>query len=149
MLGSSPMFAISFLIAKALTRYDKPSVIVFWQSLTVSLIAAPFGWYFWADPTLLQWALFIVTGLLGTAGHWCLTRAYVVADISASQPVKFLDLIWASLLGFIVFGDVPTTSTLIGGALIIGVTIWIAQRERQAKHPLQSRADPRSDGDAQ
>ncbi len=148
MLASSPLFAASFLLTKALTRYDKPAVIVFWQSLTVSAIAAPLGIYFWSELGALQWMWFLVTGVLGTVGHWCLTRAYAIADISAAQPVKFLDLIWASVLGFLVFGDIPSASTLTGGVLIIAITIWIAQYERRTRLPLQSPVSPKSDGDA-
>lgn len=148
MLCSAPMFAASFLIAKALTRYDKPSVIVFWQSLTVSIMAAPFGYWFWQEVSPVQWGLFVITGVLGTLGHWCLTRAYAIADISASQPVKFLDLIWASILGFLVFNDRPTASTLAGGAIIIAVTIWIAQHERRPRVPLQSPVKSPPDGES-
>jgi drug/metabolite transporter (DMT)-like permease len=50
---------------------------------------------------LLQWGMFLVCGLLGSAGHYCLTRSFSMADISATQSVKFLDLVWASLLGWL------------------------------------------------
>jgi drug/metabolite transporter (DMT)-like permease len=80
----------------------------------------------------LQWAGFAVCGLLGSLGHYCLTRSYRHADISATQSVKFLDLVWASLLGLIVFADVPLPSTLLGGALISAATLWLARRESRA-----------------
>lgn len=129
MLGAAPVFAGSFLIAKWLTRFDKPAAIVAWQSLTVSLFTLPFAIYVWESPTAVQWAWFLVSGALGSLGHWCLTRAYAVADISAAQPVKFLDLVWATLLGLAVFGDVPSLTTLAGGSVIVASTIWIARRE--------------------
>ena len=52
-----------------------------------------------------------------------------MADISSTQSVKFLDLVWAALIGWLVFADVPATSTLIGGVVICAATIWIAGRE--------------------
>ena len=58
MLASSPMFAASFLITKALTQTEKPTVIVLWQALTVSLFALPLAIYFWQAPTVWQWAGF-------------------------------------------------------------------------------------------
>jgi drug/metabolite transporter (DMT)-like permease len=133
MLASSPVFAASFLITKALTRYERPAVIVLWQSITVTVCSLPLALLAWQAPTLLQWGGFLLCGVIGSSGHYCLTRAYAVADISATQSLKFLDLVWASLLGWLVFADTPSRSTLIGGAVIIGSTLWIARREARVR----------------
>ena len=77
----------------------------------------------------MQWMLCLLCGLLGSTAHYCLTRSYATADISATQSVKFLDLVWASLIGWMWFGDVPSRSTLIGGVVIAASTLWIARRE--------------------
>jgi drug/metabolite transporter (DMT)-like permease len=58
-----------------------------------------------------------------------MTRACHIADISVVQPVCFLDLVWASLLGFIVFAHMPTLWALAGGSVICAATLWIARRE--------------------
>jgi drug/metabolite transporter (DMT)-like permease len=129
MLASSPVFAASFLLTKALTRYERPSVIVMWQSITVSIFSIPMALMHWQNPTLWQWAGFFVAGILGTAGHYSLTRAFHTADISATQSLRFLDLIWAALLGWLVFSDVPSQSTWLGALVILFSTVWIARRE--------------------
>ena len=129
MLASSPVFAASFLITKALTRYEKPGVIVLWQALTVTVLSLPLALPHWQAPNLWQWAGFVVTGVLGTLGHYCLTRAFHTADISATQSLRFLDLVWASWLGWLVFADVPSTSTWAGALVILLSTVWIARRE--------------------
>jgi drug/metabolite transporter (DMT)-like permease len=129
MLASSPVFAASFLITKALTRYEKPGVIVLWQALTVTVLSLPLALPHWQAPGLWQWAGFGVTGVLGTLGHYCLTRAFHTADISATQSLRFLDLVWASWLGWLVFADVPSTSTWAGALVILLSTVWIARRE--------------------
>lgn len=129
MLASAPVFAASFLITKALTRYERPSLIVVWQSITVSLLSLPLALPGWQWPGLAQWALFLLCGLLGSAGHYCLARSYSVADISATQSVKFLELVWAAALGWLLFGDVPSRWTLAGGLVICAATLWIARRE--------------------
>jgi hypothetical protein len=59
-------------------------------------------------PTPVQWLLFLLCGVLGSAAHYCLTRSYAAADISATQSVKFLDLVWATLIGWLAFGDVAS-----------------------------------------
>lgn len=129
MLAASPFFAASFLINKALTRHDSPSVIVLWQNVTVMLMTLPFALPFWQTPTPAQWGAFLLCGLLGTVAHLCMTRAFSLGDISAMQSVRFVDLIWASLLGLAIFGTSPSVTALIGGAVIVASTIWIARRE--------------------
>jgi len=129
MLASSPVFAASFLITKALTRYEKPGVIVLWQAITVTVLSLPLALPHWQDPTGIQWAGFVLTGVLGSLGHYCLTRAFHTADISATQSLRFLDLVWASLLGWLVFADVPSASTWAGALVILLATVWIARRE--------------------
>ncbi|NBP33976.1 MAG: DMT family transporter [Betaproteobacteria bacterium] len=129
MLASSPVFAASFLLTKVLTRYDRPEVIVVWQSITVTLFSLPMALLVWKDLSLWQWFWFVVCGALGSAGHYCLTRSFGVSDISSTQSVKFLDLLWASLLGWLIFADIPASATLIGALVILGSTLWLARRE--------------------
>jgi drug/metabolite transporter (DMT)-like permease len=129
MLASAPLFAASFLITKVLTKRDSPTVIVVWQSLTVSLFTLPLALWVWEEPTLRQWGLVLVCGAMGSLGHWFLTHAFRLADISTAQPVKFLDLIWGVALGYLVFAETPSSSTLIGAAVIFVSTSWIARVE--------------------
>jgi drug/metabolite transporter (DMT)-like permease len=135
MLASAPVFAASFLITKALTRYEKPGVIVLWQALTVTVLSLPMAIPNWQMPTPMQWFAFAATGVLGTLAHYCLTRAFALADISATQSLRFLDLVWASVLGWLVFGDIPSQSTWLGAFVILWATVWIARREGRRKNP--------------
>lgn len=131
MLASAPVFAASLLITKALTRQEKPIVIVAWQAITVTILSCPFALLEWQAPTATQWLGFVMCGVLGSTAHYCLTRSFGIADISATQSVKFLDLVWASLMGWLVFSDPLSQSTWVGGLLILASTVWIARRERQ------------------
>lgn len=129
MLAAGPVFAGSLLVAKLLTRHDRTEVVVLWQSLWVALLMAPVGLFYWTPPNAVQWLQLILCGLLGSAGHYCMMRAFRIADVSAVQSAKFLELVWAALIGLAVFGEVPGTWTLAGGALILGSTLWLARRE--------------------
>lgn len=140
MLASSPVFAASFLVTKALTRQETPAVIVVWQAITISLLSLPLALPSWNSPTSGQWCLFAVCGVLGSSGHYCLTRSFTVADISATQSVKFLELVWAAILGWLIFADLPSEATLLGGAIICASTIWIARRE--TRRPPDEQAPP-------
>ena len=132
MLASAPVFAASFLLTKALTRHDTPTVIVVWQSVSVSLFSLPLALLNWQWLTPWQWGAFLLCGLLGSAGHYCLTRSYLAAEISATQSAKFLDLMWSALMGWLLFSDVPSQSTLAGGMLICAATLWVARHESRA-----------------
>ncbi|HEX7437953.1 MAG TPA: DMT family transporter [Caldimonas sp.] len=129
MLASAPVFAASFLLTKGLTRREGTGVIVVWQAISVTLFSLPLALFHWQTPSLVQWAGFAVCGLLGSSGHYCLTRSFRSADISSTQSVKFLDLVWATGIGWLLFAEVPSQTTLIGGAVICAATIWIARRE--------------------
>lgn len=132
MLASAPVFAGSFLVAKVLTRHDRTDVIVLWQHLWVSLMLLPFALAGWTPLGPAQWALIPVCGILGATGHYCLTRSFRVVDISAVQSVRFLELVWAAILGVVVFGTVPGGWTVIGGVVILVSTLWLARREARA-----------------
>lgn len=132
MLCSAPLYAVSFLLTKALTRYERPAVIVLWQSITVTLLSLPLALVGWEWPTAWQWGAFVVCGILGSGGHYCLTRSYVAVDISATQSVKFLELVWAAALGWLAFGDTLSGWTVVGGLVICASTVWIARREARA-----------------
>ncbi len=129
MLASAPMFAASFLITKALTRYETTGVILVWQSITVSLFSLPLALWHWQAMAAWQWAGFLLSGLVGSTGHYCLTRSFKAADISATQSAKFLDLVWSAIMGWLVFSDLPSGSTLLGGVVICAATLWVARRE--------------------
>jgi drug/metabolite transporter (DMT)-like permease len=149
MLASAPVFAASFLITKVLTRSESTGVIVFWQALTVTLFSLPLALLNWQWPTAWQWAGFVLCGALGSGGHYCLTRSFSGADISATQSLKFLELLWAALLGFALFADVPTSTTLAGGALITAATIWAARREAAASAKTSAKAGTKADKKAE
>lgn len=132
MLCSSPLFAASALITKALTRVERPTTIVVWQALTVTLFSAPFAVAVWRAPSLNHWLMLAACGLLGSIGHYCMARAFALANVSAMQPVRFLDMVWAGIYGLLLFGEWPSASALAGGAIIVSATAWIARREAKA-----------------
>jgi drug/metabolite transporter (DMT)-like permease len=133
MLASAPLFAASFLLTKALTRTESAQVIVLWQAITIAILSLPPALLYWQTPNALQWAAFLLCGVLGTIGHYCLTQSLAVTEVSTTQSVKFLDLVWAALLGWAAYGDVPSESTLLGGAVICASVVWLARRESRVR----------------
>jgi len=129
LLASAPAFSVSFLVAKVLTRTERTEVMVLWQHFWAMALLAPLALVLWTAPTGRQWLLFAACGAIGGVAHYCATQAFRIADLSAVQPVKFLELVWASLLGLLIFGAVPASATIAGGVVILASTLWLARRE--------------------
>jgi len=89
-------------------------------SLTSTLGLLPFALWVWQPLSLEQAALLAGTAVLGTFAHYCMTRAFAAAPLAVTQPVTFLQIVWASLLGAVVFGEAVDPWVILGGAVIIG-----------------------------
>lgn len=133
LIAAAPVSAASYLMAKRLMQYDTPETIVLWQSMLVALFTLPVALFFWKHVTLTHLAIFVVVGALGSLGHYALNRSLKAADVSATQPARFLELIWATALGFLIWTDMPPVWTFIGAMVIFGATTWIARREARRR----------------
>lgn len=132
MLTSTAVFSISFLLAKRLTSSEDPAIIVSWQSLVITVCSLPLAALNWTPPKVALLLTALVCGALTVLGNYCFARAFSEADISATQPAKFLDLIWAAILGWLLFGERVEITTWTGAAVILGCTLWAAHRERSS-----------------
>ena len=128
-LGAAPLFACSYLMAKSATRREASSMIVVLLSVFCTLTLALPALLVWRTPTLEELLLLGLTALLATSGHYCMTRALEAAEGSAVQPFTFLQLVWATILGLILFDETPDVWIWIGGAVIVGSATWMAQQE--------------------
>ena len=132
-VAAAPVFAGSFLIAKKLTETESSSSIVGFLSIVVTLVLLPPALMVWRTPTGMELILLFFVAVLATAGHVTLTKAFQCAEITVTQPAQFLQLVWATLLGLIVFGEQPVLWTWVGGAIIVASATYIAHRETRIK----------------
>lgn len=132
MIVAAPLFAASKLITKSLTRTDPGPAIVAYLALFVTLVMLPPAMLVWRAPTPEEIGWLSLTALLATASHLAMTHALKLADLTVTQPVEFLQLVWATLLGLYVFSEVPDLWTWVGGAVIIASATYIAHREVRA-----------------
>ncbi len=128
-LAAAPLFAASFLLTKKLTETESSASIVAYLSVFVTIALLPPALMVWRTPTWEELGWLSVTAALATAGHFTLTLAFKATEITVTQPFSFLQLVWATLLGFYAFGEQPDAWTIIGGALIVGSATYIAHRE--------------------
>jgi len=137
MLGTALFFGASYLAAKRLSDEQSPLAIVAMLSLAVTIGLAPFAAAVWITPSWAQVGWMALVAVFATLGHLSMTKAFAAAPISLTQPVGFLQLVWATLLGWLAFGEPPDGWVMTGGAIIIAAVSYIAWREAHlARAPL-------------
>ncbi len=132
-LGAATCFGFSYLIAKRLSSMLPAGALVALLSLTVTIGLAPFAWAVWVPPTLSQIGQLAIVALFATLGHYTMARAFASAPLTVTQPVTFLQLVWATLLGALVFGEKTDPYILLGGAMIIGAISYMTWREARIR----------------
>jgi drug/metabolite transporter (DMT)-like permease len=129
MLITAIVFAGSYLTAKIMADEVKPTVVVAMLSIFVTIGLAPFAFAVWVTPSLSDLGLLFCIACFATAGHYTMTLAFAAAPVTVTQPVTFLQLIWAVLLGAVVFGEPVDIWVVFGGVLILASVTFISWRE--------------------
>ncbi|WP_339631564.1 DMT family transporter [uncultured Sneathiella sp.] len=137
-LCAAPLFAISFILAKKLTETQDSSVIVGMLTIACTIALLPGAIFQWRNPTLEELLWLTLAAVIATAAHYTLTRAFQAAPITVTQPLGFLQLIWAAILGVLAFGEPLDPYVMIGGAVIIGAATYISHRELQVSRQQQT-----------
>ena len=136
MLGTAVMFAAGYLVAKQLSDELAPAVIVGMLSITVTIGLAPFAWAVWVPPTTAQLGWLFLVACFATAGHYTMTLAFAAAPLTVTQPVTFLQLVWAVLLGWLAFGEAIDGWVVTGGLVIMASVSFITWREAVARRSV-------------
>jgi len=126
---SAPLFAVSYLVAKSLSMKENPAFVVAMLSVFVTVGLAPFAYVVWQTPELSEVLWLGLVAIIATAGHFTMTKALRAAPLMVTQPVTFLQLVWATLVGALVFGEPIDVWVLAGGGLIIAAVSFISYRE--------------------
>jgi len=102
-------------------------------SITVTVGLAPYAAMVWVTPSLYEVGVLFCIAAMAQAGHYLMTLAFSAAPVSVTQPVTFLQLVWATLLGWAVFAEPVDPYVVTGGMLIISAIFYITWREARLK----------------
>lgn len=130
-LAAAATYALNVLMVGNLVRTEGSTTIALWLGFYASGLLActmPFGWVM---PSLYQFGLLIIAGLLGGVVLIALSESLRSAPASTTAPFEYSSLIFATALGFFVFGDLPDGNTLVGGTILISAGLVILWRERK------------------
>jgi len=129
-VASSACWAMTLIITRKIANSDAPQTTVFWSAAigTAGLTCAlPFVFVI---PTPTQVALATMMGVLASGGQWLVVLAHRLAPASLLAPFTYTQLLWVTVTGFLVFGNLPDEYTLLGASIIIASGLYTAHRER-------------------
>lgn len=136
MIFAALAFGASYLMAKRLSDVVNPALVVTMLSITVAIGLAPVALANWVRPDLYSLGVLFIVASAATAAHYTMTLAFAAAPVTVTQPVTFLQLLWAVLLGYFVFDEGLDIWVVIGGLVILGAVTFITWREAVLKRRL-------------
>ncbi|MCF2640152.1 DMT family transporter [Fusobacterium varium] len=132
---SGIMSAASAGVAYTLLRYlkdkESPDTIIFYFSLISVVFTAPFALAEYVQPTFIQLGLLLATGVFASVGQFGITYAYKYAKATEVSIYNYSAIVFGIILGFIFFGEIPDTLSLLGGAIIIAVAFYIFKHNQK------------------
>jgi len=141
MLAAAVVFAGSYLLAKVLADEAKPVVVVTMLSIFVTLGLAPFAIPVWIMPNGQELAILAAVAVFATAGHYTMTLAFAAAPVTVTQPITFLQLVLATMLGALVLSDPVDIWVIIGGFVILASVTFITWREATLNREITPNAN--------
>ncbi|QLF69892.1 DMT family transporter [Peteryoungia desertarenae] len=130
-LVSAALGAAAMLQVRQLVRDEKTATIVLYFSITASVLSA-FTWFFgWSELSWQQLAMMVMAGFCGGLGQILLTESYRFADVSTIAPFEYCSIILGSVVAYVLFSEVPTSTTLIGAGIVVSAGIFIIFREHK------------------
>ncbi|MGR3804988.1 DMT family transporter [Marinibacterium profundimaris] len=146
MLFTGLVFGISYLMTKVLADRADAAMVVAMLSVWVAISLAPVALMHWVWPTWAELGILLCVAFFATAGHFTMTLAMKAAPVAVTQPVTFLQLIWATLLGVAVFAEPVDGWVMVGGGVILASVSYIAWREAKLKRRSVTPAVPATKG---
>ena len=126
---SALLFALSLMLIRRLSSTEPPPRILFYYHAFGTLIFLWPALRLWVMPSALQWLLLLLIGVLTTIGMVCFVRGFAAGEASIVGPMEYTRLIYAALIGYFVFAELPDAWTWVGAGIIVGSTLYVARHE--------------------
>ena len=140
-IGSSITWGCSIAIIKSLSRTESSATMVTYQGLFLLPFTFAAAMTVWVWPTWEQALLMALIGLIGTGSHLLFAQSFKYADATAILPLDFTRMIWASIIGYLIWMEIPDAWAWAGGTVIFASATYIAYREAKMKKAEEETAD--------
>jgi drug/metabolite transporter (DMT)-like permease len=137
---SALAWASTLIMTRMMSGREHAVTTMTWSSIAGVAILSALVPFVWVTPSWHDIMLGILIGVASTAGQWIVVLAFRYADASVLAPFSYSQLLWVSILGFLVFGEVPSVWTVIGAVFIVGSGLYTAHRERVRRSQLLTAA---------
>jgi drug/metabolite transporter (DMT)-like permease len=128
-LGGTVFYALAVILVRKLSRTESSASIVFYFTLSCTLASAAFLPFHWVTPGPVDLVLLIAVGVVGGLAQITITKAFRLADVAVIMPFEYSAMIWAALLGFFIWGELPGLNIWIGVAIVMASGLYILYRE--------------------
>ena len=129
MLMATVVFTVSYLIAKIVSKERSSSEIVAMLSIFTTIFLIPSAIYSWEPISIKAFLILSFTALIATVGHITMTKAIKAAPMVVTQPILFLQLVWASMVGLFIFNEKFDPFVILGGTIIMLCVCYVSYRE--------------------
>jgi drug/metabolite transporter (DMT)-like permease len=133
---SALAWAATLIMTRMMSGKEHAITIMTYSSIAGVAILTALVPFVWVGPSWQAIALGVLIGIFSTAGQWIVVLAFRYADASVLAPFSYTQLVWVSILGFMIFGEVPDVWTVVGAAFIVGSGLYTAHRERVRRSQL-------------
>jgi len=134
-LGSAASWAVAMTCIKSLARTESSVAITFYAAFLQVPLAIVLALFVWQWPTVEQLGLLLIISMIGTTAQVALAQAFRDADSTVILPMDFTKLVWASLLGYVMFAEIPDPWAWVGGAVVFSGVLWVAYSEGRRRPP--------------
>jgi len=135
-------WATALVLTRKISGADRAITTMAFSAITGFLVLSVIVPFYWIVPSWTQIALGVGIGVAATVGHWIVVLAFRYADASVLAPFSYVQLVWVTLIGFFLFGEVPDAVTFAGTAIIIASGVYTAHRERVRRAQVTAPAEP-------
>jgi drug/metabolite transporter (DMT)-like permease len=130
------LFALYQIMVRVVSRHDPSETTLLYSALVGTIVLSAIGPFHWTPPDAQGWTLLAIGALLGSCAHFALIKALELGEASRLQPYGYTLMVWAAVLGLVVFGQFPDAFTVTGGVIIAASGVYAFARERmRAKDP--------------
>ena len=133
-VASAAVWGYVVILIKSLARTDSAVTITAYMVLLMSPMTLVCALFFWTWPTPSELAVLVGIGIAGTLAQMCMTQSLRLAETTVVLPFDFTKLVWGALFGWLLFGELIDTWTLLGALVIFSGGLYVAYRERQLAH---------------
>ena len=128
------LFAGLVVVAiKQLSKTESTKIIMFYYAFWNAVFAVIPAVYVWVQPTWKEFLLLVLLGFLGIAGQGMITKGFTTGDASALAPLDYSRIVYAAVIGFVIFGEIPGVWSFAGMALIVAASIYLVLAEKRKK----------------